>query len=227
MLVLGVDTSNKNGGIALARGDEKAFEIVDVMPLKGGTFSAQLIPQIADMLGRHGIDKAQLDGIAAASGPGSFTGLRVGLAGVKGLAEVLHKPIATVSLLEALATLGTKDRVVAALDAGRSEVFVGEFRKAELPQPMGESLMTMEQFISTLQRAPDRPEVVTCDHQISELLRFRGLPVNDDVQRPNSATVARLGMLKILRGDTVTPEALDANYIRRSDAELFSKPAGQ
>jgi tRNA threonylcarbamoyladenosine biosynthesis protein TsaB len=146
---------------------------------------------------------------------------------VKGLAEVLQKPIATVSVLEALAALGTKERVVAVLDAGRKEVFVGEYRRAELPQPLGESLMTLDQFISTLKQAASRPEIVTCDTQVSEHLRFRGLAVNDEVQRPNSAAIARMGLMKVKRGETVTPEALDANYIRRSDAEIFSKPTGQ
>jgi tRNA threonylcarbamoyladenosine biosynthesis protein TsaB len=227
MIILGVDTSNKNGGIALARGDANSFEGLEVVPLKGGTFSAQLIPQIADLLARHRLNKSQIDAIATASGPGSFTGLRVGLAGVKGLAEVLKKPIATVSLLEAMAAFGKKERIVAVLDAGRSEVFVGEYCKGELPEPMGESLMSVEQLVSILQRAGERPEVVTCDKHVAEVLRFRGLPVNDDVQRPSSANIARLGLLKVLRGETVTPEALDANYIRRSDAEIFSKPAGQ
>ena len=226
MIILGVDTSNKDGGIALARGDANSFEGLEVVPLKGGTFSAQLIPQIADLLARHRLNKTHIDAIATASGPGSFTGLRVGLAGVKGLAEVLKKPIATVSLLEAMAAFGKKERIVVVLDAGRSEVFVGEYRKGELPEAMGESLMSMEQLVSILGRAGERPEIITADKNIAEMLRFRGLPVSE-VQRPSSANIAQLGLLKVLRGETVTPEALDANYIRRSDAEIFSKPAGQ
>lgn len=112
MILLAVDTSGKNGSIALVRvsmGADKSnygLETLEVLPLEGGTFSAQLVPQIATMLTRHGFNKSEIAGFAAVSGPGSFTGLRVGLAAIKALAEVLCKPIAAVSLLEAVAQSG-------------------------------------------------------------------------------------------------------------------------
>ena len=68
----------------------------------GSAFSAQLIPEVAALLTKHGFARDDIDGFVVASGPGSFTGLRVGLAAVKALAEVLEKPIAAVSLLKAL-----------------------------------------------------------------------------------------------------------------------------
>src|SRR5215831_6065198 len=129
MLILGIDTSGKSGGIALAEGDERAFRLIASSPIAGGTFSAQLVPGVASLLEKHGSAATDLGGFAVASGPGSFTGLRVGLSAVKGLAEVLGKPIATVSLLEALAMAsGKPGRVAAALDAGRSEVFFGLYQ---------------------------------------------------------------------------------------------------
>jgi hypothetical protein len=94
MILLAIDTSGKDGSIALARTDEDArgagvaspsVEIWDVIPLEGGTFSAQLVPQIADLLKKHGLTKEEIDGFAVTSGPGSFTDLGVGLAAVKGL----------------------------------------------------------------------------------------------------------------------------------------------
>src|SRR5215467_584505 len=107
-LLLAIDTSGKNGSMALARisADGKTPEIVETVALTGGTFSAQLVPQIAALLEKHGFTKNDLAGFAAVSGPGSFTGLRVGLAAIKALAEVLHKPIAAVSLLKAIAESG-------------------------------------------------------------------------------------------------------------------------
>src|SRR5205807_6468744 len=118
MLLLGIDTSGKSGGITLAQGDRDSFRILESSAIAGGMFSAQLVPTLAALLHKHGFKACDLDGFAPISGPGSFTGLRVGLSAVKGLAEVLKKPIAPVSLLEALVTLSPEQgRIAAALDA--------------------------------------------------------------------------------------------------------------
>src|SRR3954464_3771659 len=93
MLILSIDTSGKNGSVALARGDADKFDLVATSPVEGGTFSAQLIPQIARILSENNLKKSDIDGFAAATGPGSFTGLRIGLTAVKGLAGKLPKPI--------------------------------------------------------------------------------------------------------------------------------------
>src|SRR5215471_19528063 len=120
MLLLSIDTSGKLGGLTLADGNQKSLRVIESAPIEGGTFSSQLVPTLAALLQRHGFVASELDGFVAVSGPGSFTGLRVGLSAIKGLAEVLRKPIATVSLLEAVAVSGGKAGVVlAALDAGR------------------------------------------------------------------------------------------------------------
>src|SRR5437588_7684932 len=104
MLILAIDTSGKSGGITLAEGNDTSFRVLESSPIAGGTFSAQLVPTLASLLQKHGLTVTDIDGFAAVSGPGSFTGLRVGLSAIKGLAEVLKKPIAAISLLEALAT---------------------------------------------------------------------------------------------------------------------------
>src|SRR6266576_6734973 len=107
MLTLAADTSGKQGSIALAHCfDNGKCDVIEVVPLVGGTFSAQLVPQVAALLSKHGFKKQDIDAFAVSSGPGSFTGLRVGLAAIKGLAEILEKPIATVSMLEAVAIAG-------------------------------------------------------------------------------------------------------------------------
>ncbi len=105
MLLLAIDTSGKQGSIALALQETEPasdeIEVIEIAPLLGGTFSAELIPQISELLSRNGLTKNEISAFAVASGPGSFTGLRIGLAAAKALAEVLQKPIAAVSLLEA------------------------------------------------------------------------------------------------------------------------------
>src|ERR1700675_5147311 len=130
MLLLAIDTSGKNGSIALARVSpgQSGIETLEVVSLDGGAFSAQLVPQIAKLLEKHGCSKNDLAAFAVVSGPGSFTGLRVGLAAIKALAEALKKPIAAVSILEAVAwSSKARGRVLGALDAGRGDVYVGDY----------------------------------------------------------------------------------------------------
>ena len=103
MLIVAIDTSGRKGSIALCRDDRQSFEVLQLTSLEGGTYSAQLMPLIAQALQQNRLSKTQVDGFVVVSGPGSFTGLRVGLATVKGLCEVLQKPLVTVSMLEAVA----------------------------------------------------------------------------------------------------------------------------
>ncbi len=220
MLLLAADTSGKHGSIALARCEpDGACDALEVVALAGGTFSAQLVPQIAALLTKHNFDKQQIDAFAVASGPGSFTGLRVGLAAIKALAEVLAKPIAAVSLLEAVAMAGgVEGDVIAALDAGRNEVYAGEYEVGATSKRHSERLLTREEFIE----AAIAKTVITPDKTVSDVARSVALKVIE-IEHPRSDAIARLGWHKILTGETVSPEELDANYIRRSDAEIFSK----
>ena len=114
-------------------------------------------------------------------------------------------------------------QVIAALDAMRGEVFVGEYvvRENAVPKLLREVLMPMQEFAVEAQLVPQLP-VITPDESIASLLRARAQPVRV-VLRPQSDVIARIGALKIAAGQVILPEALDANYIRRSDAEIFSK----
>jgi tRNA threonylcarbamoyladenosine biosynthesis protein TsaB len=194
--------------------------MIEIAPLVGGTFSAQLIPQISDLLNRNGFMKTAIGAFAVASGPGSFTGLRIGLAAVKALAEVLEKPIAAVSLLEVCAvTTGAQGKIMAALDAGRGDVYVGEYEIPETPaQAPREQILTRSEFLAHAQGWT----VVTPDAVLAEAASAAGLSVLTLL--PISAdAVARLGWRKIQSGEVVTPEQLEANYIRRTDAEMLEK----
>ncbi len=225
MLILGIDTSGKSGGITLAEGDELSFRVLETSLIAGGTFSAQLVPTIATVLEQHGLSVRDIGGFAVASGPGSFTGLRVGLSAVKGLTEVLGTPIATVSVLEALASLSAKPgRVAAALDAGRSEVFFGLYHlDASTTARIGENLLPQSEFLQQL-NDESLDAAVTSDAALAGLASAAHVVVVPQlVGRPGSELIARLGLKKLLAGNTVSSEALDANYLRRSDAELFFK----
>ena len=250
MLLLVTDTSGKDGFVGLARTIESSerVEVIEEVPLAGGTFSAQLVPQIAGILEKHNFRKIDIDAFIVVSGPGSFTGLRVGLAAIKALAEILHKPIVPVSLLEVLASYS---RMIAAgqdesnrpvtfpyavaLDAGRGEAFVGQYevvfssKEDTSVKPISESLLALENLTALLESGaaqwiatPDQTIFDALGKKVPEPLCSR---IRRSLRRPRSEEVTRLGWQKLKAGETICPEQLDANYIRRSDAEIFEKPA--
>lgn len=243
MLILGIDTSGKNGSIALVRCGAAELSTIEVVSLQGGTFSAQLVPQIAALLAKQNLSKADIDAFAVVSGPGSFTGLRVGLAAIKALAEILHKPIAAVSLLEVIAFelsfaslsegvpllaafARSGSEFLIALDAGRNEVFVGKCKSGpESATGISESLLTFDELAERSRRSGE--SICTPDESVIQNFSSRagtsGALNVIQVNRPNAVSVARLGYKRLLAGQTVLPDDLDATYIRRADAEI-TKP---
>jgi tRNA threonylcarbamoyladenosine biosynthesis protein TsaB len=220
MLLLAVDTSGKHGSIALARcGPADRCDVIEVVPLEGGTFSAQLVPQIAALLTKHGFGKQDIGGLAVVSGPGSFTGLRIGLAVIKALGDVLSKPIAAVSLLQAMAVSGrSRGRVLGVLDAGRGDIYAGEYDiDTSGAHFVSERLLSRSQLIESSSGST----LLAGDENLVSIARDAGLPV-EEIELPRGDVIARLGWQKIQAGDTVSPEELEANYLRRS-GEIFSK----
>jgi len=230
MLLLAVDTSGKFGSIAVARCEPpSSCAVLGIDTLEGGTFSAQLIPQVATLLKQLNLSKSDLDGFAVVSGPGSFTGLRIGLAAIKALAEILRKPIVAVSLLEAVAAgastngLNSQGKITAALEAGRGEIYFGEYAVGDAgtvhSSTVHEQLCTGEEFVERTSGL-----VVTPDARIADLARGAGKQVLQ-VDRPRADAIAALGWKKIQANMLVSPEELEANYIRRTDAELLTNSA--
>jgi tRNA threonylcarbamoyladenosine biosynthesis protein TsaB len=222
MLIVAVDTSGRKGSVALCRGDGDSFEVLQLTSLEGGTYSAQLLPRIAETLQQGNLNKTDVDGFVVVSGPGSFTGLRVGLSTVKGLCEVLRKPLATVSMLEALVlTHGPAGAsAIAVLDAGRGEIYVGEYRLAS-----GRATLVRE-YIAKLDEFAAQSSVVsgdllTVDAKVAEGLQAANRNVIL-VAPVNAGEIGRIGIRKLLAGETADPATIDVNYIRRSDAEMFS-----
>jgi tRNA threonylcarbamoyladenosine biosynthesis protein TsaB len=223
MLLLVTDTSGRQGRVALAHAaerDRKHVQVIEEAALAGGLFSAQLIPQIAALLAKHHFSKGDIDAFIVVSGPGSFTGLRVGLAAIKALAEILKKPIAPVSLLEVLAIQSRlQGKVVALLDAGRGDTYFGAYEIAgESVQVFREQLMSKAEFLS----AAPGSAVIAPDPAWATVAREAGLSVVQ-VESPSAECIARLGLRKLQAGETVSPDRLEANYMRRSDAEMFVK----
>ena len=224
MLLIAFDTSGRNGSVALCRGDERSFTPLQVMMVEGGTYSARMMPVIAQLLANQQLGKEQVDAFVVVSGPGSFTGLRVGLATVKGLCEVLQKPLVAVSMLEAVAVArGPRDgHVAVALDAGRGEVYVGEFKIANSRSAVvSEYISKIDVFAA--EAGSRKLDVLSPDAKVVEALMALG-PTARLVEAVRADEIGRLGLSKFLLGEVADVATLDANYIRRSDAEVFSAP---
>jgi len=220
VVLLVTDTSGKHGSVGLVRAESDEVKVIESVALAGGTFSAQLVPQIAALLEKHGFGKDEIDAFVVISGPGSFTGLRVGLAAIKALAEILLKPIVPVSLLEVIAAnCGVSGKVIAALDAGRGEVYAGEYELRPKNTILCiEQLLLMKEFASPAREIT----VATPDAGLADALRKAGVMVRL-VEYPAAEMIARVGWRRLQLEQAVTPEQLEANYIRRSDAEIFAK----
>lgn len=229
MLIVAIDTSGKSGSVGVFGYNAGSGGVVVsgcMETLAGGTYSSDLIPKLTELLSRDKHNKGDIEAFVVASGPGSFTGLRVGLSTVKALADALNKPIAAVSVLEAVASFSTtQGRILVALDAGRKQVYVGEFEivfasALHLHPCLEERLLDLVAFVEEL-TGKDRT-VYTPDVNIHEALRPTGSSVTL-IPPPLADRYALLGAKRILAGQVITPAELDANYIRRSDAEIFFK----
>lgn len=218
-LILAVDTTHEFGSLALLRGPDVLEEMLLHSP-EG--FGGILFARLADLLARHGSAAAAMDCFAAASGPGSFTGVRIGLAAIKGLAEATGKPAVAVSNLAAMATFGSAARRAVVLDARRGEVY-GAVYDACGEAVVPETVMPFTRWLDTL---PGDVEFVSTDFSpfaaALAATRFAGAPVTT-APRALAAAVGKIACRRLGAGEAVDPAGIDANYVRRSDAELFWK----
>jgi tRNA threonylcarbamoyladenosine biosynthesis protein TsaB len=208
LLILSIDSSQPVGSVTLARSDGDVA-IIETVQAHGGKFSAQLIPTVKRLLEGHNIEKHHVDVIAVASGPGTFTGLRVGLAAVKALAEILQKPIVTVSVLGALASAETAKERVAVSEAGKGFWYVGLYGKGAA----SEQHCTAEQLRALLAKHPQAAIVAT--QMLPSELAHDGARI---VDAPISELVAREAAGKATRKEFTAIDALDANYVRPDEA---------
>ena len=177
------------------------------MPIHSPDGFAHVIYGHLDALLRaQNVALADIEIFAAGSGPGSFTGVRVGLACIKGLAEALEKPAAGVSNLRAVASLGSAPLRAPVIDARRGEVY-GAIYDAEGKLVQPESVGKVDTWLSAL--PAEGVEILSPDVSAENVAIVR-------TPRELAAAIARLA--PAAAGD---PAALDANYVRRSDAELF------
>jgi tRNA threonylcarbamoyladenosine biosynthesis protein TsaB len=214
-VILSIDTTSEFGSVALTEGDRTVEEI----PLHSPDgFGHILFQRIEQLLARHEVDVNQMNCFAAASGPGSFTGVRVGLTAVKGLAEATGRRVVAVSNLRALAFFGTAPLRATVLDARRGEVYGAVYdERLEIVAP--ETVMKFPDWLKTL---PSNFEFVAVDFSPFLASVDPNIPVIT-APRALAAAIGRIASAEYRDGRERDPAEIDANYVRRSDAELFWK----
>jgi tRNA threonylcarbamoyladenosine biosynthesis protein TsaB len=227
-----LDTADARGCVAVFRNRELLVALADSAE---ENFSSWLLPAVRRALAQNGLSLADLDGYAVCSGPGSFTGLRVGLTTVKAWAEIYRKPIVAVSRLVALATAGIAPSkpytpfTAVFTDARRGQVFAALYKDSGEPVAP-ETVVDLETFLSTTDTVCGISPILwkTPDSYLLEVLpqwpvRQAKGDVLQQVAPPFAAQLGALAHQEFLNGQTTDALALDANYVRRSDAELHWK----
>jgi tRNA threonylcarbamoyladenosine biosynthesis protein TsaB len=222
-LLLAIDTCGPTGSVALARNAGEAVEILGQIELEGRSYSATLVAAVGDLLARGGVELRNLAAIVAVNGPGSFTGVRVGMSAVKGLAEAARIPVAAVSRLEVLAAKASVSS--AALDAHRHEVFLRLGRQDLAGQGLeARELLAGAAELEALNSAGIR--IAVCDDAASALLAS-ACPAAELLHTvaPTAADALQLCAPRVSARRFVDLALLDGHYLRRSDAEIFGEPA--
>ena len=220
-LILSVETATLAGSVALARGEEIVAAIAGD---SGISHSNTLLHDIDKLLHESRVDLSEVDLFAVATGPGSFTGLRIGIATVKGLAATLERPCAGVPTLYAVAlSAGVSDHSVALLPAGRGEVFAQllsvtkDGLVTDLDKPTHISPQRLSAKYASLEGVVWCGEGAVANKSLLEQKRgWRIAPPS-----PNLAIhVASLALTRFRENQLVHPDALQAIYVRPSDADL-------
>ncbi|HWF13858.1 MAG TPA: tRNA (adenosine(37)-N6)-threonylcarbamoyltransferase complex dimerization subunit type 1 TsaB [Candidatus Acidoferrales bacterium] len=238
MLILAVDTSTRTGSAAILRDTEV---LAEVSGYEETLYSNRLFRDIATLQERANFNLDQVDVFAVAAGPGSFTGLRVGLTAVKAWSEVHGKPIAAISGLEAIAYESLADMAPEALsasfiapflDARRGQIFGAVYKRGtghdtELQLVSDESILSLDEYLDLVKReAGQRVALVSPTPDVLPAARIEEVLPGQRTITVSAAlapAIGRLGFERARRGDLVDAITLDANYVRRSDAEAAWK----
>jgi tRNA threonylcarbamoyladenosine biosynthesis protein TsaB len=212
-VILSIDTTSEFGSIALTEANVVVEEIALHAP-EG--FGHVLFGHVQHLLEKNGTTVHQMECFAAASGPGSFTGVRVGLAAAKGLAEATGKRVVAVSNLRALASFGSAPLRATVIDARRGEVYAAVYN-SNLELVMPEAVLKFEVWLAMLNKLHagnyEFVSTVPMDTPIPVVIAPRAL----------AAAIGHIAWDDFTLGRSSDPAEIDANYVRRSDAELFWK----
>ena len=226
MPILALDTATMVSSVAIAGPDKLLAEVTLQTKL---THSEVLMPHVQQVLAMTNIKKTELDAIAVSVGPGSFTGLRIGLAAAKSMAYALGIPIVGVSTLEAMAWHYPVPGIytLCVLDAQKGDVYAGLYswqqEAVHLVKPV--EVMPFAEVIDFCQTL-DRPVVIIGDiaQKKQALIRAAGsniIAAQPHMIMPRAANVAMLAQKKLAAGRTDEVMTLEPLYIRRSEGEVL------
>ncbi|MGI6683961.1 MAG: tRNA (adenosine(37)-N6)-threonylcarbamoyltransferase complex dimerization subunit type 1 TsaB [Bacillota bacterium] len=226
MKILGIDTATKVAGVGIV--DETGV-LAECWLNTGKTHSQRLLPLMDSLLENSDITWDEISGFAVTIGPGSFTGLRIGLATVQGLAQVLDKPVTGIVSLDALAEnlTGWPGLLCPILDARKNEVYTALYQsagnqmerlspyRALAPEVLLEELLPLKDRVTFLGDG-----VFAYRNLIQEILKDRAFfaPATKNLLR--AAEVASLGLKKFLQGEETSLFAIKPFYLRPSEAEV-------
>lgn len=220
MIILGIETSTTIGSVALVRdGSPLAGRTLE----KGLVHGREIIPAIQQIINEAGISLEDIDFVAVDIGPGSYTGVRVGVSTAKTLAWVLGKKLAAIISLDALAE-ATKDlgpAIVPVLDARRGQLYTATYTvsSGSVTRVSGPSVVEFDGFLKTL----PRPAVLLGDAIArfpDELKAENGIThAPEEFWIPKAAVIAQLGLSQAKRGEFADPVTLEPLYLRPSEAE--------
>ena len=228
MSILSIDTSSAVSSVAVLSAERVAAEV----SMQGAlTHSETLMPHIETALGMARVEKSELEGIAVSIGPGSFTGLRIGLASAKMMAYALHIPLIAVPTLEALAHhyICEGVRLVPMMDAQKGNVYVQEFtwRADEDALTLHEesplAILPLAEVIAGLSET-EQPVLLFGDAMQKKTTL--ALPANVRLapihaRMPRAACVGLAALTRLARGEIDDPVTAVPLYLRRSEAEVL------
>ena len=226
MLVLSLDTTTRQGSVALAR-DGVVFDTY--AGDAAITHGVRLPGDLVGILDAHGLRLADVDLFAVAAGPGSFTGLRIGIATMQGLALANGKPLAGISALDATheavssqpSALSPVSEVAVWMDAQRGQVFSAIYRNLDVIESA--LVDTPAAILKRWERQQVRPAIFAGDGAIAhrDLIRAAqaGVQIVEPVP-PLAPSIARLADARVRRHGASSPDAIKPVYIRRPDVEL-------
>lgn len=235
-MILAIDTTSDSASIALvnvgqadagqaspAKSPEISDVIEEVLLESPDGFAHVLFHEIERLLSRHNIAIDQIDAFAVAAGPGSFTGVRVGLTAAKGLAEASGRKVVAVSNLQALASFGSSAIRAVVIDARRGEIY-GAVYDAALNPVHEELVIRYDDWLRTLPVGDPEfdLEFITTGFPITGVENARVT----QAPRALAGAIGRVAASRFAAGLAQDPSMVDANYVRRSDAEVFWKDVG-